>query len=124
MNCEFPVTILLIQNSVFSIPHSVLLDTLPLLIKTIQLRPSVFLFLAAFLLSAPSLIGWQRTGLFFAIVWLTALPASSLRLAPAFRSGGITTPVRRLDKSSTSRTFHSWIPSRLPSFSMEVIALR
>jgi uncharacterized membrane protein len=40
--------------------------------KTVQLRPNVFLFLAAFLLSAPNLIGWQRTGLFFAVVWLTA----------------------------------------------------
>jgi putative membrane protein len=63
---------LLIQDSAFSIQHSGLLDTLTLLIKTVQLRPYVFLFLAAFLLSAPRLIGWQRTGLFFAVVWLTA----------------------------------------------------
>jgi uncharacterized membrane protein len=62
----------LIQASAFSIQDSGLLDTLTLLIKTVQLRPYVFLFLAAFLLSAPSLIGWQRTGLFFAVVWLTA----------------------------------------------------
>jgi putative membrane protein len=52
--------------------HSGLLDTLTLFIQTVQLRPYVFLFLAAFLLSAPTLIGWQRTGLFFAVVWLTA----------------------------------------------------
>ncbi|HSB45390.1 MAG TPA: carotenoid biosynthesis protein [Nitrospira sp.] len=63
---------LFIQNSAFSIQSSGLLDSLTLLIKTVQLRPYVFLFLAAFLLSAPALIGWQRTGLFFAVVWLTA----------------------------------------------------
>jgi uncharacterized membrane protein len=62
----------LIQDLAFSIQYSGLLDTLILLMKTVQLRPYVFLFLAAFLLSAPSLIGWQRTGLFFAVVWLTA----------------------------------------------------
>jgi uncharacterized membrane protein len=61
-----------IQDSAFSIQDSGLLDTLILLMKTVQLRPYVFLFLAAFLLSAPSLIGWQRTGLFFAVVWLIA----------------------------------------------------
>lgn len=66
------MTILFIQNSVFGLQHSTLLETLSLLVKTIQLRPYVFLFLAAFLYSAESLIGWQRTGLFFAIVWITA----------------------------------------------------
>ncbi len=64
--------ILLIQHSVLSLQPSALVDTLTLIIKTVQFRPYVFLFLAAFLLSAPSLIGWQRTGLFFAVVWLTA----------------------------------------------------
>src|SRR5574341_650384 len=49
-----------------------LMDVLTLLLRTVQLRPYVFLFLAVFLSSAPSLIGWRRTGLFFAIVWLTA----------------------------------------------------
>jgi putative membrane protein len=63
---------LLIQNSASSIQDSGLLHTLTLLIQTVQLRPYVFFFLAAFFLSAPSLIGWQRTGLFFAVVWLTA----------------------------------------------------
>ncbi len=48
------------------------MDTLTLLIQTVQLRPYVFFFFAAFLLSAPTLIGWQRTGLFSAVVWLTA----------------------------------------------------
>jgi uncharacterized membrane protein len=48
------------------------MDTLILFIKTIQFRPYVFLFLAAFLVSASSLIGWQRTGLFFAVVWVIA----------------------------------------------------
>jgi uncharacterized membrane protein len=63
---------LLIQDSTFGLLLPGLLDTLTLLMQTIQLRPYVFLFLAAFLLSAPSLIGWRRTGLFFAVVWLTA----------------------------------------------------
>jgi putative membrane protein len=48
------------------------MDILILLLRTVQLRPYVFLFLAVFLSSAPSLIGWRRTGLFFAVVWLTA----------------------------------------------------
>ena len=62
----------LLQHVTFDIQHSGLLDTLTLLMKTVQLRPYVFLFLAVFLASAPSLIGWQRTGRFFAVVWLTA----------------------------------------------------
>jgi putative membrane protein len=63
---------LLIHNPAFSNQDSGLLNTLTLLIQTVQLRPYVFLFLTAFLLSAPTLIGWQRTGLFFVVVWLTA----------------------------------------------------
>lgn len=43
-----------------------------LLIKTVLLRPYVFLFLAAFLFSAQRLLGWKRTGLFFAVTWITA----------------------------------------------------
>ena len=43
-----------------------------LLIKTILLRPYVFLFLAVFVFSAKRLLGWKRTGLFFAITWITA----------------------------------------------------
>ncbi|MER3423345.1 MAG: carotenoid biosynthesis protein [Nitrospiraceae bacterium] len=46
---------------------------LPLLfIKTVLLRPYVFLFLAAFLFSAQRLLGWKRTGLFFVVSWITA----------------------------------------------------
>lgn len=43
-----------------------------LLIKTLLLRPYVFLFLAAFLFSAHRLFGWRRTWLFFGITWVTA----------------------------------------------------
>lgn len=46
---------------------------IPLLfIKTILLRPYVFLFLAAFLFAAARLLGWRRTGQFFIITWVTA----------------------------------------------------
>src|SRR5881296_1967243 len=48
------------------------MDFLLLLIKTILLRPYVFLFLAVFVFSAKRLLGWKRTGLFFAISWITA----------------------------------------------------
>src|SRR5581483_5273735 len=48
------------------------MDTLILLIKTVELRPYVFLFLAAFFFSAKALIGWKRTWLFFGLTWLTA----------------------------------------------------
>lgn len=43
-----------------------------LLIKTVLLRPYVFLFLIAFLLSAQRLVGGKKTVLFFAITWVTA----------------------------------------------------
>ena len=43
-----------------------------LFIKTLLLRPYVFIFLAAFLLIARQLLGWKRTGLFFVITWATA----------------------------------------------------
>lgn len=43
-----------------------------LLLKTIVLRPYVFMFLAAFLFSAARLIGWRRTGCFLGITWLVA----------------------------------------------------
>ena len=43
-----------------------------LFLKTILLRPYVFLFLAAFLFSASRLLGWRRTGVFFIITWFTA----------------------------------------------------
>ncbi|HJU03938.1 MAG TPA: carotenoid biosynthesis protein [Nitrospiraceae bacterium] len=48
------------------------MDTPVLLIKTILLRPYVFLFLAAFLFSASRLLGWKRTGAFFILTWITA----------------------------------------------------
>ena len=43
-----------------------------LLIKTVLFRPYVFIFLAAFLVSAKLLLGWRRTWAFFLISWLTA----------------------------------------------------
>lgn len=43
-----------------------------LLIKTIVLRPYVFLFLAVSLFSAQRLLGWRRAGLFFSTTWITA----------------------------------------------------
>lgn len=39
------------------------MDTLILLLKTVQLRPYVFIFLAVFLFFATNLIGWRRGGL-------------------------------------------------------------
>jgi putative membrane protein len=60
------------QFSTFRIPDSELLHILTLLTKTVQLRPYVFLFLAAFLFLSSNLIGWRRTGLFLGIVWITA----------------------------------------------------
>ena len=60
------------EPSAYSLPASGLLETLALFIKTIQLRPYVFVFFAASLFFAKRLIGWQRASLFFAIGWLTA----------------------------------------------------
>ncbi|MGH7228679.1 MAG: carotenoid biosynthesis protein [Nitrospiraceae bacterium] len=48
------------------------MDVPILFIRTVVLRPYVFLFLAVFLFAAQRLIGWRRTGLFFLITWLTA----------------------------------------------------
>ncbi len=48
------------------------MDILVLFLKTIALRPYVFLFLAAFLLAAVRLIGWPRTWRFWLISWITA----------------------------------------------------
>lgn len=46
---------------------------LPILfIKTILLRPYVFVFLAISLVSSSRLLGWKRTGVFFGITWCTA----------------------------------------------------
>jgi len=49
------------------------MDFAILLIKTVVLRPYVFVFLAAALFCAQRLIGWRRTGRFFVITWITAL---------------------------------------------------
>ncbi len=48
------------------------MEFLTLLLKTLLLRPYVFLFLAAFLFSARRLLGCRRTGWFFGITWVTA----------------------------------------------------
>ena len=49
------------------------MDDLPLLfVKTVLLRPYVFIFLAAFLVIARGLFGWRRTGAFFLAGWITA----------------------------------------------------
>lgn len=46
---------------------------LPILfVKTVLLRPYVFVFLAAYLVIAPRLLGWKRTALFFVMTWVTA----------------------------------------------------
>jgi len=48
------------------------MEAVTLVLKTIALRPYVFLFLAAFLFSAIKLIGWPRTWRFWLISWITA----------------------------------------------------
>ena len=48
------------------------MEILLLFFKTILLRPYVFAFLAAFLVSAIALIGWPRTWRFWLISWITA----------------------------------------------------
>ncbi len=46
---------------------------LPLLfMKTLLLRPYVFVFLVAFLITARWLMGWRRTSLFLLVSWITA----------------------------------------------------
>jgi uncharacterized membrane protein len=51
---------------------SAMLEVVVLLIKTILLRPYVFIFLAAFIFVGQRLLGWRRTGLFLLISWITA----------------------------------------------------
>jgi putative membrane protein len=63
---------LLMQLSGDNLQLAAFLDTLTLLLKTIGLRPYVFLFLAASVLFAQRLIGRKRAGSFFVIAWLTA----------------------------------------------------
>ena len=48
------------------------MDFLALFFKTILFRPYVFIFLAAFLFAAITLIGWPRTWRFWLISWATA----------------------------------------------------
>lgn len=48
------------------------MDFIVLSLKTILLRPYVFIFLAAFLFSAVKLLGWPRTWRFWLISWITA----------------------------------------------------
>ena len=48
------------------------MEVFDLFIKTIVLRPYVFLFLAAFLFSAIKLLGWPRNSLLWLISWITA----------------------------------------------------
>lgn len=48
------------------------MDFFDLLVKTVVLRPYVFVFLAVFLLVAVRLTGWRRTGYFMAITWMVA----------------------------------------------------
>jgi putative membrane protein len=48
------------------------MEILDLFIKTIVLRPYVFIFLVAFLFSAVQLIGWPRTWRFWLISWMAA----------------------------------------------------
>src|SRR5437879_2972095 len=60
---------------------------LPLLfLKTLILRPYVFVFLIAFLISAQWLMGWRRTSLFLLISWITAFlcECSSTRIGIPF----------------------------------------
>ena len=49
------------------------MEFVSLLLKTVILRPYVFVFLAAFLFSASRLIGWRRTACFMAITYIVAL---------------------------------------------------
>ncbi len=48
------------------------MDFFILLIKTVLLRPYVFVFLAVFLLIASRLLGWPRTAAFLLLTWITA----------------------------------------------------
>ncbi len=48
------------------------MEPVVLFFKTIVLRPYVFIFLAAFLFSAVTLIGWPRTWRFWLVSWTTA----------------------------------------------------
>lgn len=62
------------------------MDVLLLFIKTVLLRPYVFIFLATFLFAAVRLIGWPRTWRFWLISWATAFVCeySSTRIGIPF----------------------------------------
>lgn len=62
------------------------MDVFTLLVGTFTLRPYVFIFLLAFLFCSVRLLGWRRTGLFFAVTWLTAFVCeySSIRTGVPF----------------------------------------
>src|SRR5688500_4128756 len=63
------------------------MESLPLLfVKTVVLRPYVFVFLAAFLLVGERLLGWRRTAVFFLTSWITAFVCeySSTRIGVPF----------------------------------------
>lgn len=63
------------------------MESLPLLfVKTVVLRPYVFVFLAAFLLVGERLLGWRRTAVFFLTSWITAFVCeySSTRVGVPF----------------------------------------
>ena len=57
-----------------------------LLLQTILLRPYVFLFFAAFLVSGKQLLGWPRTWALFGMTWATAFVSefSSTRIGIPF----------------------------------------
>ena len=62
------------------------MELLSLLIKTITLRPYVFMFLGTFLILATRFIGWRRAGYFLGITWVVAFASefSSTRTGVPF----------------------------------------
>lgn len=62
------------------------METLFLLVKTVLLRPYVFLFLAAFLMSGKRVLGWRRTCLLLVVTWAIAFVCelSSTRIGIPF----------------------------------------
>jgi len=61
-------------------------EFLSLLVRTIELRPYVFLFLAVSLLFSSRMLGWKRTAALFLITWFTAFVCefSSTRIGIPF----------------------------------------
>ena len=58
-----------------------------LLIKTVLLRPYVFLFLGVSLFSASRFLGWKRTRVMFGITWVTAFTCEFLSTRVGFPFG-------------------------------------